>query len=200
MSWNITATEHNVFVLGRQPFKVNYRIQRFRDQLHHHQGDVEAECRVISHHPDDGDGDGLRKLDCIIDRTWLFDQENFRPIKLVVFGHNGEWLSVDSCKPSVDICETAYQCFGVSRTSCSIDSTRTSNLVVCMISGFHHEVDENCALRGYKTVSSNFLPTFRDNLSIPSSGFKNPEGFLKMGPIGWTERSVGNYHYSLRSN
>jgi hypothetical protein len=35
---------------------------------------------------------------------------------------------------------------------------------------------ENCALRDYYTASSdNFLLTFRDSLSVPSSGFKNPK-------------------------
>jgi hypothetical protein len=39
-------------------------------------------------------------------------------------------------------------------------------------SGFRREVDENCALLGYYAASSgNFLPTFRDNLSVPFSGF-----------------------------
>ena len=34
---------------------------------------------------------------------------------------------------------------------------------------------ENCTLLGYYTANSgNFLPTFRDNLSVPSSGDKNP--------------------------
>jgi len=43
-----------------------------------------------------------------------------------------------------------------------------------MISGFCQEVADNCTLLGYETVSSgNFLPMFRDNLSIPSSGVKN---------------------------
>jgi len=60
------AIENNEFVLGRQQLQVNYRIQLFREQLHrrhhhhhHHQVDDEVECRVISHHPDDGDGVGL---------------------------------------------------------------------------------------------------------------------------------------------
>jgi len=40
---------------------------------------------------------------------------------------------------------------------------------------------------------------FRDNLSVPSSGVKNPESrILKMGPIGCPETSVTNY-YSLRN-
>ena len=54
-----------------------------------------------------------------------------------------------------------------------------------VISGFRREVAENCALLGYYAASSdNFLPTFRENLSVSSSGFK----------------SVRNYHYSLRNN
>jgi len=44
----------------------------------------------------------------------------------------------------------------------------------CVISHFRHEVAENYALLGYYASSSgNFLPKFWDNLSIPSSGFKN---------------------------
>ena len=61
-----------------------------------------------------------------------------------------------------------------------------------MISGFRREVAENCALLGYYAVSSgNSLPTFRDNLSVPSSGFKNSiEIILTAGPcvgISFTE-------------
>ena len=50
-----------------------------------------------------------------------------------------------------------------------------------MISSFHCEVDENCALLVYYAASS--LPTFRDNLSVQSSRLK-----------------VRNYHYSLHNN
>ena len=51
---------------------------------------------------------------------------------------------------------------------------------------------ENCALLGYYAASNdNFLPTFRDNLSVPSS---SPE------PIGCPETSVRNYHYSLHNS
>ena len=53
----------------------------------------------------------------------------------------------------------------------------------------------NCALLGcYAASSGNFLPTFRDNLTVPSSW---P---LKMGSIVCAETSVRNYHYSLRKN
>jgi len=43
-----------------------------------------------------------------------------------------------------------------------------------VILGFRREVDENCALLGYYAANSgNLLSTFRDNLSVPSSGVKN---------------------------
>jgi hypothetical protein len=43
-----------------------------------------------------------------------------------------------------------------------------------MISGFRREVDEKFALLSYYASSGgNSLPTFRENLSVPSSGFKN---------------------------
>jgi len=43
--------------------------------------------------------------------------------------------------------------------------------VPCVISGFRREVDENCPLPSYCAASSgNFLPAFRDNLSVLSSG------------------------------
>ena len=46
-------------------------------------------------------------------------------------------------------------------------------LDICGISG---EVAENCSLLGYYAASSGtFLPTFRYNLPVISSGFKNPE-------------------------
>jgi hypothetical protein len=55
-----------------------------------------------------------------------------------------------------------------------------------VISGFCREVSENCALLGYYAArTGNFLPTFRDNISVPFSGFRT---------------SGRNYHYSLRNN
>jgi hypothetical protein len=45
--------------------------------------------------------------------------------------------------------------------------------LITVIPSFRLEVDENCALRGYYAMSScNSLPTFRDNLSAPSSRIK----------------------------
>ena len=38
-------------------------------------------------------------------------------------------------------------------------------IYACVISDFHREVDENCALLWYYTASSgNYLQTFRDNI------------------------------------
>jgi len=46
---------------------------------------------------------------------------------------------------------------------------------LCVISGFYHEVDKNCTLLGYYTVSSgNSLPMFRNNLSVQYLRVKNP--------------------------
>ena len=47
--------------------------------------------------------------------------------------------------------------------------------IYCGISGFRREVDEICALLGHYAASrGNFLPTFRDTISVLSSGVKNP--------------------------
>ena len=44
-------------------------------------------------------------------------------------------------------------------------------MFLLVISDFHREVADNCALLGHYAASSgNFLPTFRNNLSVPSSG------------------------------
>jgi len=70
-----------------------------------------------------------------------------------------------------------------------------SRSVPSVISGFHREVDEICALVGYYAASSgNFLPTFWDNLLVPSSWVK-----LKMRPIGCPETSIRVYLYTLHN-
>jgi hypothetical protein len=47
--------------------------------------------------------------------------------------------------------------------------------VATLISGFRLDVDEICGLLGYYTAScGNYLPTIRDNLSVPSSRVKIP--------------------------
>ena len=45
-----------------------------------------------------------------------------------------------------------------------------------MLSGYRHKVDEISAVLGsYAACSGNYLPTLRDNLSVPYSKVKNPE-------------------------
>jgi hypothetical protein len=77
-----------------------------------------------------------------------------------------------------------------------------------VISGFRRDVDEICALVGYYAAPSGCsVPTFRDNLSVPSSRVKNSKKnvsswtswHLKIGPIGYPETSVQNYHSVLRN-
>jgi hypothetical protein len=56
-----------------------------------------------------------------------------------------------------------------------IDSRMVDKILdVCVISGFRRKID-NCGLLGYyAAINGNFLPMFRDNLSVPFSGVKNP--------------------------
>jgi hypothetical protein len=68
---------------------------------------------------------------------------------------------------------------------------------------FLREVDENCVLVEYHAArSSNSLPAFRDNLTVPFSRVKNTitlEAWpWKMGKISCPETSVRNYRSSLR--
>jgi hypothetical protein len=44
------------------------------------------------------------------------------------------------------------------------------DIVNCVVSGIRREADQNCAVMGYYAANiGNFLLTFRDNLSVPSS-------------------------------
>jgi len=53
----------------------------------------------------------------------------------------------------------------------------------CEISEFRREIDEKFALLGYYTAgSSNFLPTFRENLLIPHEWLKNSKEFWILDP------------------
>ena len=55
----------------------------------------------------------------------------------------------------------------------------------------NHSIPENCALLGYYIASSgNFLPTFRDTPSVPTSEIKNYFGFLN--PEEGTDRLSRN--------
>ena len=64
--------------------------------------------------------------------------------------------------------------------------------------GNRRREDAVCALLGYYAAcGGNSLPTFRNNLSVPSSRVTNPL-YLEDGPIGCPEPSVKNYRYTLR--
>jgi hypothetical protein len=52
----------------------------------------------------------------------------------------------------------------------------------------------------YSAGSGNSLPTFRYNVSVPSSRLFLDSLPLQMGPISCPETSVRNYNYSLRNN
>jgi hypothetical protein len=69
-----------------------------------------------------------------------------------------------------------------------------------MISGFRHEVAENCVLLGYYAASGGNLPTFRHNIGSIFRGQSHKCRTLKMGPIGCPEISVRSHHYCLRNN
>jgi hypothetical protein len=71
-----------------------------------------------------------------------------------------------------------------------------------MFSLFRRYIDEICALLGYYEAScGNPLPTFRDNISVPSSTVKKSKKKipLKMGLIHRPETSVKDYHTTLRN-
>jgi len=64
-----------------------------------------------------------------------------------------------------------------------------------VISGWTVFQDENCApLRYYAASSGNYLPTFRDNLSVPSSGVKTPKGSVWiLGPSSGVKTPKGSF-------
>ena len=66
----------------------------------------------------------------------------------------------------------------------------------CVISGFHRELDYNCALLGCYAAGRVNLPTLRETTFRPY-----PQGSsLTTELIGCPETSVRNYQYSLRKN
>jgi hypothetical protein len=73
-----------------------------------------------------------------------------------------------------------------------------------VISGFRRDVDEICVLLGrYAASSGNPLPTFRHNVSLPSSRVKNSNAldFLPLADgTDMLSRNVGkDYHSTLRN-
>jgi hypothetical protein len=59
---------------------------------------------------------------------------------------------------------------------------------------------EICALLGYYAASyGNCLPTFRDNVSVPSSRVKSPNRIREDGTDTFFRNVVNNYHITLRN-
>ena len=62
-----------------------------------------------------------------------------------------------------------------------------------MITSLRREVDENSAHLGCDTANGgNFLPMFRDDLSVPSSGVESPKAFGFLAPEDGTDRLSRN--------
>jgi hypothetical protein len=81
--------------------------------------------------------------------------------------------------------------------------------MLTLISGFCRDVDEICGLLGYLTAScGNYLPTFRDNVSVPSSRVKIQSrkalllGILTRedGTDTFSRYVVNNYHTTPCNN
>jgi hypothetical protein len=53
-------------------------------------------------------------------------------------------------------------------------------------SGFCRQAENYALLSYYAVSSSNFLPTFRNNLSVSPSGFRNSKGMLLFGKVHTT--------------
>jgi hypothetical protein len=70
-----------------------------------------------------------------------------------------------------------------------------------VVSGVRRDVDETCCILGYYAASSGSpLPTFWDNISVPSSRVKESKKKpLKMGPIRCPKTLVKDYHSTLRN-
>ena len=72
--------------------------------------------------------------------------------------------------------------------------------IQCVISSFRHDVNEICALLGcYTAYHAKYLPTFRDDPSVPSSAFWLYWP-LQIGSIGCPQTSLRIYHWTLRNN
>jgi hypothetical protein len=73
-------------------------------------------------------------------------------------------------------------------------------VVLCVILVFHRDIDESYAvLEYYAALGGSSVPTFRDNLSVPTSRVKNSSWRLKTEPIICPETSVRNCHSMLRN-
>ena len=87
---------------------------------------------------------------------------------------DGRWDRHDEAKSSFSqLCEKRLKITtGVCSEIWNITFTYARFYSFCLLIA----LEENCALLRYYAASiGNFSPTFRDNLSVPSSGVKNPK-------------------------
>jgi hypothetical protein len=96
---------------------------------------------------------------------------------------------------------------GVKRSELETDHSPLCNTVVkkwvelSVILGFRRDIGELGAPRGYYAASiGSPLPTFRDNVSVPSWRIKKSRRPLKSEAIRCPETSVKDYHSMLRNN
>ena len=71
----------------------------------------------------------------------------------------------------------------------------------CVSADFRREADDNCVLLSCYAVSNgNFVPTFRNKISVPSSRIRifSYSWSLRMGTICRNETSEKKYHHSPR--
>lgn len=109
------------------------------------------------------------------------------------------WYSCVLCLPAAFTCHVLLSTY-TSHTVCNVCWRSGAPSVLFLIqSCYPHSLNvpcaENCALLCYYSATSNFLQTFRENLSVPYSGIK-----LKKVPIGCPKTSVRNYNYWLSNN
>jgi len=80
-----------------------------------------------------------------------------------------------------------------------VDSSGNSGYYVDSSGNSGYYADSSGNSGYYADSSGNSLPTFRDDLSEPSSRVKSPL-HLEDGTDSFPETSVINYHYCLRNN
>jgi hypothetical protein len=134
------------------------------------------------------------------DSKWIFEQHPSpvpRHSSLTVV----KTVRIGTCTRQFRNTSSRYSCHVTTRTTYpSIKyCTRILQQLSTLTSGFRRDADEICALLRYNAASNgNPLPTFRDNVSVPSSKGQEVPWPLKMGPIRCPKTSVKDYHSTLR--
>jgi len=112
-----------------------------------------------------------------------FNNSTFCPHRVLVFcaylrPNSKKYLTVTFRRPC-SVSEKYVQgntCYNTSHTHVARKLSK-----FCVISGFRRKVDKICALLGYYAAcSGHFLPTFRENRSVPSSRDKNRHAGKKL--------------------